>query len=134
MWVYWQFRCSSVLLTNSMYSLTMRQPYSPDANYSVLSSFISSFVIRVVPKTWPSASLECEPVTVRFWVWRVIPLFYSPIALYLKNIVWSISTSETSENIFFQVFISLFVYFGVYIYVQYFFDVVKIKIQAKNIY
>ena len=47
---------------------------------------------------------------------------------------FSTSISETSENVYLFVFISWLVSFGVCIYIQYFFDVVRNKLQTKNIY
>ena len=52
----------------------------------------------------------------------------------IKIVAFS-SVSETSENLYFFDFISSLVSFVVYIYVQYFFDMVRNKLETiKNIY
>lgn len=58
---------------------------------------------------------------------------YHEFATAFKNIDSSISTSDTSENLFLLVFISSFVSFGVYIYIQYFFDAARNETSNKNI-
>ena len=53
----------------------------------------------------------------------------------IKIVVFLTSVSETSENLYFFDFISSLVSFVVYIYVQYFFDMVRNKLETiKNIY
>ena len=53
----------------------------------------------------------------------------------IKIVAFLTSVSETSENLYFFDFISSLVSFVVYIYVQYFFDMVRNKLETiKNIY
>ena len=53
----------------------------------------------------------------------------------IKIVAFLTSVSETRENLYFFDFISSLVSFVVYIYVQYFFDMVRNKLETiKNIY
>ena len=66
-------------------------------------------------------------------------MFMKPVSMTklrnIKIVAFLTSVSETSENLYFFDFISSLVSFVVYIYVQYFFDMVRNKLETiKNIY
>ena len=89
------------------------------------------------------------PVNMTVWItFMTFWIFYQGLLLFFRSFShtnlpffftrthqnFNMTLRETSENVYLFVFISWLVSFGVCIYVQYFFDVVRNKLQTINIY